>query len=195
MTRSLYLFDSQYEPPVAGVDEAGRGCLAGPVFAACVVLQEYIEGINDSKQLRPEHRAALDIAIRERALFVGVGIASVEEIERFNILNASLLAMRRASDGVPSGVILVDGNKPFCDSPRVVCVPHGDASSYAIAAASIVAKTARDRHMEALHIQYPLYGFAKHKGYGTLEHREAILRYGPCAEHRTLFLRKLSKLA
>jgi ribonuclease HII len=193
--RELFEFDRLFGAAAAGVDEVGRGCLAGPVFAACVALPEFIDGINDSKKLSPKRRETLDLLIRDKALFVNVGTASVDEIFEFNILNASLLAMSRAARGVSCDIILIDGNSAFPSDTKTMCLAKGDATSYAIAAASVVAKVARDRHMAKLDKLYPEYGFAKHKGYGTSEHYAAILRCGICAEHREHFLRNLKEHA
>jgi len=165
--------------PVCGVDEAGRGPLAGPVYAAAVVLDEAapIEGLRDSKVLAEARREALALVVRARARAWAIGCASVEEIDRLNILQATLLAMRRA----------VDGNQP----PRLRCavqtVVGGDASDPAISAASILAKCARDEVMRALHLRFPQYGFDRHKGYSTAEHLELLRRHGPCPEHRRSF--------
>ena len=187
MTRiDLELLDQGY-CLVGGVDEAGRGPLAGPVVAACAVmpLEEgaLLVGVNDSKKLSPGAREALYPQIVQRALCLGIGLASVEEIEALNIKNASRLAMERAVAQTRADVLLVD-------APQRALV-HGDALSYSIACASIAAKVCRDRLMEELDRQYPGYGLAKHKGYGTAEHREAIQRLGPSPIHRRLFLRKL----
>ncbi|MDR2504789.1 MAG: ribonuclease HII [Oscillospiraceae bacterium] len=191
ITRKLFEFDEYIGETVAGVDEAGRGSLAGPVFAACVVLPEFIDGINDSKALLPKRRELLDGQIRAKAVFVGVGTASVEEILRLNILNASLLAMKRAAEGAVCDLILVDGKQAFDSDKRMECLPKGDRTSYAVAAASIVAKVARDKYMTELDKLYPEYGFARHKGYGTAEHYAAILRCGASDVHRKHFLRSL----
>lgn len=181
---------------VCGIDEAGRGPLAGPVFAAAVIFPRelVIPGVNDSKKLSPGKREALFGLIRQNALFYGIASASVEEIESLNILNAAMLAMRRAFDalGARPDIVLIDGNtaRGF-DGLNVRCIPGGDAAYAGIAAASILAKVSRDRYMAALSEKYPQYGFGRHKGYGTKEHREAILRFGPCPEHRPSFLTKL----
>lgn len=176
---------------VAGVDEVGRGPLAGPVVAAAVILPpgSRIRGLDDSKRLRAEERTLLDREIRARAR-VGVGEASVEEINRLNILRATRLAMRRAVAALdPSPqFLLIDGR----DRPEMA-VPHaaivrGDGSCACIAAASIVAKVARDRIMCTLDDVYPAYGFARHKGYATAEHLLALDRHGPCSAHRRAFL-------
>lgn len=176
---------------VCGVDEAGRGPLAGPVVAAAVVLDpdRPIAGLRDSKRLPPARRDALAEAIRERALGWAVAQASVAEIDRLNILQASLLAMRRAVEALPVAPTLarVDGNQP----PRLACavelVVGGDATEPCISAASILAKTERDAMMVALHARHPEYGFDRHKGYPTAEHVALLQRHGPCAAHRRSF--------
>lgn len=176
---------------VAGVDEAGRGPLAGPVVAAAVILDDEnpVAGLADSKALTPLARERLYDSIRAKALCCSVGIASVQEIDELNILQATMLAMRRAVEGLrlKPAKVLVDGNRlPPLD---VLCeaVVGGDAKVEAISAASIVAKVTRDRMLEALHEEYPQYGFASHKGYGTPEHLEALRIHGPCVHHRRHF--------
>jgi ribonuclease HII len=176
---------------VAGVDEAGRGPLAGPVCAAAVILDpgRPIPGLDDSKRLSPARRGALEPEIQTRALAWSLGWASAEEIDRLNILRASLLAMSRAvARLVPRPVrVLVDGNRcPELDCPAQAVV-GGDGLIPAIGAASILAKVARDRLMERLELDYPGYGFSHHKGYPTQAHREALSRLGPCPEHRRTF--------
>lgn len=195
MTRiDLELLDQGY-CLVGGVDEAGRGPLAGPVVAACAVmpLEEgaLLVGVNDSKKLSPGAREALYPQIVQRALCLGIGLASVEEIEALNIKNASRLAMERAVAQTRADVLLVDAERDLAVGLPQRALIHGDALSYSIACASIAAKVCRDRLMEELDRQYPGYGLAKHKGYGTAEHREAIQRLGPSPIHRRLFLRKL----
>ena len=173
---------------VAGVDEAGRGPLAGPVVAAAVILDDLqpIRGLADSKKLSPRRRAALFDEIRARALACCIAEASVEEIDRLNILQATLLAMRRAVDGLrllPHRVV-VDGNRlPVLAMPAAAIV-QGDSKVAAISAASILAKVHRDRLCEALHAHYPAYNFAGHKGYPTAEHLAALQRHGACPAHR-----------
>lgn len=176
---------------VAGVDEAGRGPLAGPVVAAAVILDPRmpIEGLADSKALSPRRRAELHDLIRARALCCAVAEASIDEIDRLNILGATLLAMRRAVESLrlrPQKV-LVDGNRLPTLSMRSEAIVGGDAKVPAISAASILAKVHRDRWCEAIDQRFPQYGFAKHKGYGTAEHLEAIARHGPCEVHRMGF--------
>ena len=174
-----------------GVDEAGRGPLAGPVFAACVILQEGdpIEGLADSKVLSHQRREELAIQIRHRAVAWAVASASVEEIDRINILRASLLAMRRAVEQliVEPHEVLVDGL--YCPEVRFPAraIVDGDALVAEISAASILAKTARDALMVELHELYPDYGFARHKGYSTRQHLEALQRFGVCPIHRRSF--------
>jgi ribonuclease HII len=177
--------------PVCGLDEAGRGPLAGPVVAACVVLnlQRVPSGLRDSKRLTEAAREALHDEIRRTAR-VGVGIAEVDVIERLNIHGATLWAMARAFEAVgspPPRLALVDGNH----APKLPCacetIVGGDATVASIAAASIVAKVVRDRIMRRLDAQYPGYGFAEHKGYAVPAHREALRRLGPCPAHRRGF--------
>lgn len=180
---------------ICGCDEAGRGPLAGEVAAAACILPVGVEikGLNDSKKLSEKKREELFKAIQETAVSCAVATCTVEEIEQYNILECALLAMRRAVEklDIPPEFILVDGNinRGFTLPSRAVI--GGDAKSPNIAAASILAKVTRDRLCYQLDEKYPMYGFAKHKGYATKEHREAILKYGPCPEHRSLFLRKL----
>ena len=182
--------------PVAGVDEAGRGPLAGPVVAAAVILDERrpIEGLADSKKLTPEIREELAPEIEARALAWAVAWADAAEIDHLNILQATFLAMRRAIFGlrICPGFVEVDGNRlpdlmfygSRMDGNAVI---GGDDKIAAISAASILAKVHRDRMMRALDRIYPDYGFCRHKGYATLEHRERIMRYGPCQQHRKSF--------
>jgi ribonuclease HII len=176
---------------VAGVDEAGRGPLAGPVVAAAVILDDLapIQGLADSKTLTARRREVLFDQIRARALCCSIASASVEEIDRLNILQATLLAMRRAVEGlriVPQRVV-VDGNRvPVMPLP-VSALVGGDRKMAAISAASILAKVQRDRWCEDLHARYPAYGFAAHKGYPTPDHLAALQTHGPCAEHRQSF--------
>ena len=199
----LYRFDQALRAHhgvriLVGVDEAGRGPLAGPVVAAAVALAPkggcLLRGVRDSKALSPSRRLELFAAIRRHALGVGVGWASPVEIDRHNILQASLLAMRRAVLRLrdladPAAVlVVVDGNRaipglPFPQKPLV----RGDAFSQAVAGASIVAKVVRDRWMGLLHQKFPHYGFSIHKGYGTAEHLKALDRFGPSPAHRRSF--------
>ena len=175
----------------AGVDEAGRGPLAGPVVAAAVVLDDLqpIKGLADSKMLSPRRRERLYDEIRAKALCCCVAEASVEEIDRLNILQATLLAMQRAVDGLrlrPQHV-LVDGNRVPVLRVPVQAIVKGDARVQAISAASIVAKVHRDRLCVQLHERYPQYGFAAHKGYPTTEHLQALRQHGACEQHRRSF--------
>lgn len=176
----------------AGVDEAGRGPLCGPVYAAAVILDPAwpINGLNDSKKLSEKKREALAPLIRERALAWAVGVATVEEIDRLNILHATMLAMRRAVEGlgVPPDQVLIDGNRvpPGLLMPARAIV-GGDALEPSISAASILAKTGRDHEMMALAALYPEYGIARHKGYPTREHLAALRAHGPSPIHRRSF--------
>lgn len=179
---------------VCGVDEAGRGPLAGPVCAAAVILNEEIEGLNDSKKLSEKKREALFDVIKEKALSYSIAFASVEEIEECNILNATYLAMNRAIEGLnlKADFALIDGNRvPTGITVTCETVVKGDAKSCSVAAASILAKVTRDRLMLEEDKKYPEYNFKKHKGYGTKEHTDAILKYGMSPIHRPSFLKKL----
>lgn len=176
----------------AGIDEAGRGPLAGPVVAAAVILDpdRPIAGLADSKSISAARRELLAAMIRERALAWALGRAEVAEIDQINILQASLLAMRRAIESLPivPQQILVDGKQiPHGLSIPAQAIIKGDVSVSAISAASILAKTTRDALLCELHERYPLYGFAQHKGYPTAAHCEALYRLGPCPEHRRSF--------
>ncbi len=181
---------------VCGVDEAGRGPLMGPVCAAAVILPPglYIEGLNDSKKLTEKKREALFPVITEKAVAYCVAYASAREIDSMNILNATMLAMRRAIEGLPvkADFALIDGNCKRDIPVPAVTVVGGDAKCPSIAAASVLAKVSRDRLCLELDARYPQYGFAKHKGYGTKEHMEALRKYGPCPEHRITFLKFLN---
>jgi len=185
---------------VAGVDEAGRGPLAGPVVAAAVILDDLrpIAGLADSKALSPARRSVLADRIRAEALCCSIGQASVEEIDRLNILQATLLAMRRAVEGLRLRPlkVLVDGNRLPVLPMAGEAIVGGDAKVPAISAASIVAKVHRDSLCQTLDGQHPGYGFAVHKGYATAEHLEALGRLGPCAAHRQSFapVREASRL-
>ena len=179
---------------VCGVDEAGRGPLAGPVCAAAVILPPdiQIEGLNDSKKLTDKKRRALYDVIVERAVSYGIAFADEQEIDEINILQATFLAMRRAFEKltVTPDIALIDGNRTPGLSCRERTIVHGDALSASIAAASILAKVTRDRLMEDYDAQYPQYGFAVHKGYGTQRHYAALREFGACPIHRQTFLRK-----
>lgn len=182
---------------ICGVDEAGRGPLCGPVVAAAVILPEglYLEGLNDSKKLTEKKREKLYDLICESAISYSIAESSVEEINNTNILEATLAAMRKAITGltVQADFALIDGNiaRDFSIDTRPVV--HGDARSPSIAAASILAKVTRDRLCVELDRQYPQYGIAKHKGYGTKDHMEALRQYGPSPIHRTKFIRFLDQ--
>jgi ribonuclease HII len=174
--------------PVAGVDEVGRGPLAGPVLAAAVILKAPVPGLDDSKRLAPARREALCRLIRAEGI-VAVAAASVEEIERLNVLGATLLAMRRAVArlALRPAEVLVDGNRgPVLDC-AMRCVVGGDALVPEISAASIVAKVARDRLMARLALRHPGYGWERNAGYGTAEHLRALTALGPTAHHRRAF--------
>lgn len=181
---------------ICGVDEAGRGPLAGPVCAAAVILpvDTVIEGLNDSKKLSEKKREALFEIIKEKAVAYSIAFGTVEEIEEVNILEATFIAMNRAVDGlsVKADFALVDGNRP----PKNIKIPcetivKGDSKSQSIAAASILAKVTRDRLMLEYDLKYPEYEFKKHKGYGTKVHTELIKKYGPCEIHRMSFLKNI----
>jgi ribonuclease HII len=176
---------------VAGVDEAGRGPLAGPVVAAAVILDDLnpIRGLNDSKKLTAKRRETLFDEIRARALCFAIAEASVQEIDQINILQATLLAMKRAVEALrlPPKLVLVDGNRLPTLSIRAEAIVQGDALVPAISAASILAKVQRDRLCQAMHQQYPLYGFDQHKGYGTAQHLAALQTHGPAPCHRMTF--------
>ena len=181
---------------VCGVDEAGRGPLAGPVCAAAVILppDTEIEGLNDSKKISEKKREALYDIIKEKALAYSIAFGTLEEIEEFNILEATFLAMNRAVEGlsIPADYALIDGNRlPKGIKIDGETVVKGDAKSASIAAASILAKVTRDRLLIEYDQKYPEYNFKKHKGYGTKEHTDLILKYGPCEIHRLSFLKKL----
>lgn len=186
---------SEGKYPICGVDEAGRGPLAGPVCAAAVILPRgiVIEGLDDSKKLSENKREQLYAVITEKALCWSAAFASVEEIEEINILNATFLAMMRAVDGLAlkPKLALVDGNRDPKLGIETVCIVGGDGKYADIAAASVIAKVTRDRLMYEYDKKWSQYGFAKHKGYGTKEHCEAIMKYGVCEAHRPSFLKKL----
>lgn len=195
--RELFEYDSVLRrefPVICGVDEAGRGPLAGDVYAAAVILRdgEMIDYLNDSKKLSEKRREELYDVIIERAEAYCIAAASVEEIDRLNILNAAMLAMKRAVEGL--GIIpdlaLIDGNKlPDLECPSRFVI-KGDATSASISAASVLAKVARDRYMKILAEKYPQYAFEKHKGYGTKLHYEMLEKYGISDIHRRSFLKK-----
>ena len=178
---------------ICGVDEAGRGPLAGPVVAAACILPVgcEIEGLNDSKKLTEKKREALYDVICEKAIAYSIAYATHEDIDKLNILNATMLAMARAIDGlpVPADFALVDGNCVRNFPIPAVTIVKGDAKSPSIAAASILAKVTRDRFCMEMDAMYPEYNFRKHKGYPTKEHRELLMKYGPCPLHRRSFLK------
>lgn len=180
---------------ICGVDEAGRGPLAGPVCAAAVILPRNTEiaGLNDSKKLSEKNREKLYDEICEKAVSFGIAFASVEEIEQLNILNAAMLAMNRAIAQLEPQpeLALIDGNRSSAIEINSRCVIKGDAKCADIAAASILAKVTRDRYMLEMAEKYPEYHFERHKGYGTKLHYEALREYGPCEIHRPSFLRKM----
>ena len=182
---------------ICGVDEAGRGPLCGPVVAAACVLPSglIIDGLNDSKKLTAKKREALFDVITDKAVAFSIAQASVQEIDEYNILEATLLAMRRAitSLDIPADYALIDGNVCRGFDIPAECVIHGDSISYSIAAASILAKVTRDRICDDLDAMYPEYGIAKHKGYGTKAHMDALRQFGPSPIHRRQFIRFLDK--
>ena len=190
-------FDGQFPGTVIGTDEAGRGPLAGPVVAGACILPkgDVPRGLDDSKKISEKKRDALYDEITANAVAWGVGISSAGEIDQINILEASLLAMRRAiaQAGGDADVILVDGNIDRGFDRAAHAVIGGDAKSPSIAAASIIAKVTRDRIMVDLDKKYPQYGFAKHKGYPTKAHKLAVFEFGPCPEHRRSFLSFLDR--
>ena len=182
---------------ICGVDEAGRGPLAGPVCAAAVILPEntVIDGVNDSKKLSEKKREALFDVICETARSYSIAYTSVEEIEELNILNATMLAMKRAVEGldVKADYAMIDGNRTPDLEIESEYIIKGDAKSMSVACASILAKVSRDRLLYEYAKEYPQYGFEKHKGYGTKAHTEALKEYGPCPYHRMSFLKKILK--
>lgn len=201
VSNDLFNFDKdlrRHYGIICGVDEAGRGPLAGDVFAAAVILdgENPIEGVNDSKKLTEKKRELLFDEICQKALAFSITRASVREIEELNILNATMLAMTRACDELMKKLeiklVLIDGNRiPTGIGCETRAIIKGDANSESIAAASILAKVSRDRYAAELDKIYPEYGFALHKGYGTKLHTQKILEFGPCEVHRKLFLRKI----
>ncbi len=189
----LMAFDLPYKNGglvVAGMDEVGRGPLAGSVVTACVVMPEepVIPWIDDSKKLSESRREKVFEQIMEHALYIGIGEVSPEEIDEINILEATRKAMRIAASTVPADVFLIDAVTKLGLNGREISVIKGDAASYSIAAASIVAKVTRDRQMIEMDRLYPEYGFIRNKGYGTREHIEALKRIGPCPAHRRSFI-------
>jgi len=191
--RMLMSYDAQYRGAgivVAGMDEVGRGPLAGNVVTACVVMPEtpLILWVDDSKKLSESRREKVYEEIMENALYVGIGQVSPEEIDEINILQATKKAMRMAAESVPADIFLIDAVTNLGLKGREIPLIKGDATSYSIAAASIVAKVTRDRQMAEADRLYPQYGFARNKGYGTKEHTEALRQYGPCPLHRRTFI-------
>jgi ribonuclease HII len=190
---ALYTHDCAWEEfgvSLAGMDEAGRGPLLGPVVAACVIMPKtpVLSWIDDSKKLSAARRDDVFAEILSIALAIGIGEASAQEIDELNILNATKLAMRRAAAAVPASICLVDAVENLnlrCAARPII---HGDALSYSIAAASIVAKVTRDRQLLFLAERYPQYGLDHNKGYGTAEHIAALRQYGACPEHRNSFI-------
>ncbi len=191
--RALADYDSQYRASgivVAGMDEVGRGPLAGNVVTACVVMPEepLILWVDDSKKLSENRREKVFSEIMEHALYIGIGQVGPEEIDRINILQATKAAMRIAAENVPADCFLIDAVTKLGLNGKEIPIIKGDATSYSIAAASIVAKVTRDRQMAEADRLYPEYGFARNKGYGTKEHIEALKKYGPCPIHRKSFI-------
>lgn len=196
LENALYL---QGATAVGGVDEAGRGPLAGPVYAAAVILPQNAElpGLDDSKKLREKKREALFPLICAQALAYGIGFATAEEIDAINILQATFLAMRRAVSAlqIKPDALLIDGNRlPETGACREIAVVKGDAKSMSIAAASVLAKVSRDRYMLQLAAEYPQYAFEQHKGYGTKLHYARLAEYGISPVHRRTFLKKLTEV-
>ncbi len=192
--QQLMAYDSQYAGfVVAGIDEVGRGPLAGNLVTACVVMppEPLIMWVDDSKKLSEPRRESVYEEIMAHALYVGIGQATPEEIDEINILQATRKAMKEAADQVPADIFLVDAMSDLGLKGREVHIIKGDATSYAIAAASIVAKVTRDRQMQELDELYPGYGFMRHKGYGTAEHLAALRSIGPCPAHRRSFIRRI----
>lgn len=193
--RELVAYDQAhlgFGSSLAGMDEAGRGPLVGNVVAACVIMppDPLHEWIDDSKKLSEKRREEMYERIMETAIYVGVGEATAAEIDEMNILNATRLAMERAAEKAPATLCIVDAvNRLHLPFPTVPII-KGDATSYHVAAASIIAKVTRDRQMAAYAQQYPQYGFERNKGYGTAEHIAAIRQYGPTPEHRKTFITK-----
>ena len=189
----LMAHDQQFVGVVAGIDEVGRGPLAGNVVTACVVMpaEPVLPWVDDSKKLSETRREKVFQEIIDIALYVGIGQVSPEEIDRINILEATKKAMREAAAQVPADIFLIDAVTGLGLNGQEVPIIKGDATSYAIAAASIVAKVTRDRQMQELDKLYPQYGFARNKGYGTAEHVAALKEYGPCPAHRRTFIRNI----
>lgn len=195
--KELIAHDAQYAvgAVVAGIDEVGRGPLAGNVVTACVVMppEPVIPWIDDSKKLSESRREKVFEEIMANAVYVGIGQATPEEIDTINILEATKKAMRDAAAQVPADIFLIDAVTNLGLNGQEVAIIKGDANSYAIAAASIVAKVIRDRQLIELDKEYPAYGFARNKGYGTAEHIAALKELGPCPAHRRSFIRNFVK--
>jgi ribonuclease HII len=197
ISNDLIAFDNEFRKGhkiICGVDEAGRGCLAGDVYAGAVIFDEtaYIEGLNDSKKLSAKKRDMLFDEVVSKCMCYCVATATVQEIEEINILNSAMLAMKRAVEGLPikPDLVIVDGNTtPDLDIPMQTIV-HGDGKSFSIAGASILAKVSRDRYMMEMAEKYPNYAFEKHKGYGTKLHYQMLTQFGECEIHRPSFLKK-----
>jgi ribonuclease HII len=190
-----YKYISKGAKYIAGVDEVGRGPLAGAVYACAVIMpiEAIIEGIDDSKKLSPEKRERLSLEIKENAISYGIGYVDEKQIDRVNILNATYMAMKKAIDNlyVRPTVVLVDAIRIPNVNIFQVPIIKGDSISFSIAAASIVAKVERDNYMNRLHNEFPVYNFSKNKGYGTQEHIDAIKKYGPCPYHRKSFIKNI----
>lgn len=177
---------------IAGIDEVGRGPLAGPVVTACVSIPfaKMIPGVDDSKKLSELRRETLYPLLKENAVYAKTAWVSAQVIDEINILNATKRAMEECAADLENGIFLIDAVKGLRLPGEAYPIVHGDAQSYMIAAASIIAKVERDRYMALLHEKYPVYNFIKNKGYGTREHIDAIKKYGPCPEHRMTFIQK-----
>ena len=192
--KRLLFHDQSFFTPgavIAGMDEAGRGPLVGNVVTACVVMPldaDPIPWVDDSKKLSESRREKVFDEIMKNALYIGIGQATPEEIDAVNILQATMNAMRRAAANVPANIFLIDAVKNLGLNGKEISIIHGDALSYNIAAASIIAKVTRDRQLKELDTLYPMYGFIRNKGYGTREHIDALKAYGPCPEHRKTFI-------
>ena len=198
MTKDLFDYDKKFGEFVAGIDEAGRGPLAGPVVCACCMMpmndEDMIDGINDSKKVSEKKREKLFELIKEKAISYCIAVIPPEVIDDINILQATILGMKNSFDGmkVTPKTLIVDAVKLDCDT-KVVPIVKGDATSYNVASASILAKVARDRIMREYDAEYPQYGFEKHKGYGTATHIKAIKEIGPCPIHRRSFIKNFVK--
>lgn len=198
MTKQLFDYDKKFGSLVAGIDEAGRGPLAGPVVCACCMMplndEDMIDGINDSKKISEKKREKLFEQIKEKAISYCIAVIPPEVIDDINILQATIMGMKNSFEGmeVKPETLIVDAVKLDCDV-KVVPIIKGDATSYNVAAASILAKVARDRMMRDYDAQYPEYGFEKHKGYGTATHIKTIKEIGPCPIHRRSFIKNFVK--